>query len=364
MFHYSKAAAKKAGAATVAAQNYQFSQLVQARNAAVEAFNGRNMMTNLTEQMNKHNRALGINAVTREADLYEVFDQQVQQAFTQPDELTIFNDLAPLAKSVGLTDMVYKFARNGGQGPSKTSMSGQTGLLLDTPDFDFDGTLVPIHDNGFKFEWRSPLMASGQSLLAIADIQAGKVTDLKRQINKGYFEGWKDASGSYITFDGQVWKGFRNDSRVGQFTLTTDLLTADIETAKKQFIALRDHSMITNRVPVPSTYYISQEMASAFEQRISNNYAAPSFMVELATLRGVAAIKVDASLTGNEILVIPLQSNLIAPINGAAIATVANPRMYFNSDYTWQTWGASGLMVKTDYFGCTPVIMATSESGS
>jgi hypothetical protein len=60
---------------------------------------------------------------------------------------------------------------------------------------------------------------------------------------------------------------------------------------------------------------------------------------EILKLSGIAAIKEDAKLTGNEIVIVPLLAGVIAPIVGQAFGTVADPRQFYNSDYVWRTWG-------------------------
>jgi hypothetical protein len=42
-------------------------------------------------------------------------------------------------------------------------MSGQIGAALDAKSYTFDGTMVPIHDSGFKFNWRDPVFNKGSA---------------------------------------------------------------------------------------------------------------------------------------------------------------------------------------------------------
>lgn len=81
---------------------------------------------------------------------------------------------------------------------------------------------------------------------------------------------------------------------------------------------------------------------------------------EISNLLGIAGIKEDAELTGNEIVIVPLQVGVIAPIVGQALGTVAKPRHFYNSYYVWRTWGAAGLMVKQDINGNYSIIHASS----
>jgi hypothetical protein len=50
-------------------------------------------------------------------------------------------------------------------------MSGQIGAALDAKSYTFDGTMVPIHDSGFKFNWRDPIFNKGSALASLADAQ-------------------------------------------------------------------------------------------------------------------------------------------------------------------------------------------------
>lgn len=362
MLHF----AQNASIQNKGALDHQFADLSMARNAAIDTHNGgRNVMDVLADKLAKMNSLNGINAVRSSVDIYKQFDQTVLSQFNAADEFTILNDLTPLSRSVRLNATVYEWARSGGEGPSHTSMSGQIGALLDAPKYNYDGTIVPVHDNGFSFNWRDPKLNNPDFFDVIADAQASRMRDLRLQLNDGFFNGFKNAIGQYITVDGKSWKGFRDDERVGQFALTVDLTTStDYRAIRGQFIAARDYVRITNSQANALTVYTSELVASNLEQYISDNYAAPSALEDLAKIRGIAAIKVDPSLKGNEMLLVPLTAGVIAPITGQAFGTVADPRPFYNSDYVWRNWGAVGLMVKSDYNDKKSVVFASSESGS
>jgi hypothetical protein len=97
-----------------------------------------------------------VNAVDDIRRLYRAFDTTVLQQFEPNTEFTLLNDLMPLSRSVRIEESRYDYARTGGRGWAHTSMSGQIGAALDARSYTFDGTMVPIHDSGFKFEWRDP----------------------------------------------------------------------------------------------------------------------------------------------------------------------------------------------------------------
>ncbi|KMQ86128.1 phage coat protein, partial [Lasius niger] len=263
-------------------------------------------------------------------------------------EFTLLNDLMPLSRSVRLEESVYEYARTGGRGWAHTSMSGQIGAALDAKSYTFDGTMVPIHDSGFKFNWRDPVFNKGSALSSLADAQAGSVDDVRRQYVDYIWEGFRDAAGNFIKFDDKTWKGLRHDERVAQVTLTVNFATStDPKAMRAAAIALRDVLKLQNYQYGQQTWYVSSEIMSNWEQYFDVN-ALRTVLEELKKLAGISDIKEDAELSGNEIVIIPLAAGVIAPIVGQAFGTVADPRQFYNSDYVWRTWGAAGLMVKQD----------------
>ncbi|HAW44406.1 MAG TPA: phage coat protein, partial [Klebsiella pneumoniae] len=136
--------------------------------------------------------------------------------------------------------------------------------------------------------------------------------------------------------------------------------SATAEQIRNAAIALRDVMKLTNLQYAQQTWYVSGEITSNLERYFSDNYQSDTILQELLKLSGIAAIKEDAQLSGNQILIVPLTAGVIAPIVGQAVGTVADPRQFYNSDYVWRTWGAMGLMVKTDINNRKSVIYAHS----
>jgi len=358
MLVFSRAMGERTG--HLAINSYQFSQLVLEREAAMNN-QGMNVMQEIANRINLSSHLNGINAVRSPVDLYRTFDQTVLAEFQNQDEFALLTDLTPLSRSVRINATVYEYAKSGGQGNAHTSMSGQVGALLNATVYDYDGTMVPVHDTGSKFNWRDPRLNNPDAFDVISDAQANDTRTIRRKYVDYLFEGYRDSEGNYVQFDGKTWKGLRHDERVAQVTLTVNLATStDPKAMRSQVIALRDVVRVTNKQYGQQTWYVSQDIMSNWEQDYSDNYAAPSLYEKLLKLNGIAAIKVDSKLSGNELLIVPLQAGVIAPIVGQAFGTVADPRPLYNSDYVWRTWGAAGLMVKTDIQGHYSVVHASS----
>lgn len=58
--------------------------------------------------------------------------------------------------------------------------------------------------------------------------------------------------------------------------------------------------------------YVSGEIISNLERYFSDNFQSGTIMDEILKLTGVAAIKEDSQLTGNEIVIVPLSAGVIA----------------------------------------------------
>lgn len=354
MFVFSTKKATETG--NLEANTAQFRELDAARNSSAQAV--ADLLARAT--MGEFGKLDAVNAVDDIRRLYKAYDQTVMKEFEPNTEFTLLNDLMPLSRSVRLEESVYEYARTGGRGWAHTSMSGQIGAALDAKSYTFDGTMVPIHDSGFKFNWRDPVFNKGSALSSLADAQSGSVDDVRRQYVNYIWEGFRDAAGNYIKFDDKTWKGLRHDERVAQVTLTVDFSTStDPKAMRAAAIALRDVLKLQNLQYGQQTWYVSSEIMSNWEQYFDVN-SLRTVLEEISKLSGISAIKEDAELTGNEIVIVPLQAGVIAPIVGQAFGTVADPRQFYNSDYVWRTWGAAGLMVKQDINGHFSVVHASS----
>lgn len=338
----------------------QFNELKFARNASAQAVADFIARTRVRGEAANAPALDATNAVDDIRRLYKAYDQTVLAQFEPSTEFTLLNDLMPLSRSVRLEESVYEYARTGGRGWAHTSMSGQIGAALDAKSYTFDGTMVPIHDSGFKFNWRDPVFNKGSALASLSDAQAGSVSDVRRQYVDYIWEGFRDAAGNFVKFDDKTWKGLRHDERVAQVTLTFDFsASTDPKAIRANAIALRDVLKLQNLQYGQQTWYVSSAIMSNWEQYFDVN-SLRTVLEEISKLSGIAAIKEDAELTGNEILIVPLGAGVIAPIVGQAFGTVADPRLFYNSDYVWRTWGAAGLMVKQDINGHFSVVHASS----
>lgn len=291
-------------------------------------------------------------------DVYQEFDNVTVERFRSDDGDTFLNDLIPASRSINIGKLTHKYRRASDSGIVQTSLTGQNGVQLDNTQFNYDGSIVPIHDAGFGRNWREwPAMRS-EGFDALIDDQRETVAAVRRRLADNFLDGHTDKDGNLIAVDGLSWGGMRNDARVAQVDLGAGGVNFDFTDTAQTYAAIeaafkqvRDVLWITNNCERDATYYVSREIASNFERNSSESYASEKIMNRLAQLMGVAAIKSSSKLSGNEMMAFPPGGNGVRPISGMALNTVAMPRPVYNSDYAFVTWAAIGFEVRTDFAG-------------
>lgn len=298
-------------------------------------------------------------------DVYQDFDNVTVEVMTSDDGDTFLNDLLGLSVSVNIGKLTQQFRQASDAGRVQTSMSGQIGVKMDQVEYTYDGSIIPVHDAGFYRNWREWNAQGSEGFDALIDDQRETVKSVRRHYADEFLDGHRDKDGNFIVVDGLSYQGIRNDSRVEQFNIGASGLNFDFTSTantgdeiKAAFISVRDAMYITNKCEMDLTYYISREMASNFERKFSTQYDARLINQELASLIGVASIKVSSKLTGNEFFGMPLSRDKVRIVTGMGINTVALPRQFYNSDYKFATWGAAGYQIRTDYNSNTCVIYA------
>lgn len=308
-----------------------------------------------------------VNAGRIPQDVYREFDNVTIERMRSDDGDTFLNDLMPLAKTVNIGKIVYENRRASDAGMIQTSMSGQTGIKFDQVEYNYDGTIVPIHDGGFYRNFRELAAGTSEGVDALIDDQREVAACLRFKLADTFMDGHLDADGNFINVKGYDWQGMRADSRVAQvdlgvggvnfdFTLNTN--TGDQN--KDALITVLDTLWITNNCAKDVTLYVSREIARNWERNFSTNYDGRRIIDQLSGLQGVASIKVSNKLTGNQLMAFPLDGTSVRPISGMGMSTFALPRPLYNSNHEFVTAAAVGWMVNTDYSGNTCALYAAS----
>ena len=332
-----------------------------------EVVSAREMANNHNSTLAKMAGLMQVNEGLIPKDVYQDFDKASVQRMRSDDGDTYLNDMLPNSRSVSIGKLIQKFRQSSDAGNAQTSMTGQTGINMDQVDYSYDGSIVPIHDTGFSRNWREWNAMQSEGFDALIDDQREDVATIRQRLADSFLDGHLDNDGNTIVVDGLKWEGMRNDSRVAQVDLSGSGLNYDFtdqtktgEEIKAAFIQVRDVLRITNNCARDAIYYVSRDIASNFERRFSTQYDAKIIMQELADLMGVEAIKETSKLSGNQMMGFVNDADYVRPVVGMGVNTVALPRPVYNSDYQFATWAAIGWQVRTDYFGKTCALYASS----
>lgn len=324
------------------------------------------LKANAQERMFEAHGLLKANEGIIPQDVYQEFDNVTVERMRSDDGDTFLNDLMALSTPINIGKLTHKFRRASDAGNAQTSMTGQIGTLMDQVEYNYDGSIVPIHDAGFFRSWREWNAMRSEGFDALIDDQRETVATVRRHLADNFLDGHVDKVGNLIVVDGLSWGGMRNDSRVASVDLGAGGVNFDFTDTAQTYSAIeaafkevRDVLWITNNCEQDATYYISREIASNFERNSSESYSSEKILNRLAQLMGVAAIKPSSKLSGNELMAFPLDRNKIRPMVGMGLNTVALPRPVYNSNYEFVTWGAIGFEVRTDYTNQKCALYAT-----
>jgi len=297
-------------------------------------------------------------AATIPRDVYVEFDNITKEVMRNDEGDVLLNDLLPLARSVDIGKIEYKYRKASDSGNAKTTLSGQTVVTMDKTQYAYDSAIVPVHQDGFGREWRELAGQRSEGFDGLIDDQRNSVKATRRKMVDYIFNG--DTS---IEFNGATWSGLKADSRVASSSLSVDL-TAGATTAQQvrnEFKAQRDVLRITNNVMGQVTFYVSREIMSNLERYYSDNDGGFGTMLDaVRALNGIAAVKETALLSGNEILAMVLDSSIIRPVVGMGVSTIPVQRANPFDAHNFITWGAMGIQVMQDYEGRSGVLYATT----
>ena len=293
-------------------------------------------------------------------DVYREFDNVTIEEMHLDDGDTFLNDLMPLSKTVNIGKLVYENRRASDAGLIKTSMSGQTGILFDQVDYSYDGTIVPIHDGGFFRNFRELAAGTAEGFDALIDDQREVTRTLRQRLADTFMDGHTDEDGNFLKMKTYDWQGMRADSRVAAIDLGGGGINFDFTDntktgtqIKNAFLEVRDAIRVTNSCGKDLTVYISTAIATVWEGNFSTNYDGKLIIDQMAMVLGISAIKVSNKLTGNQMMLFPLDGTAVRPITGMGMSTFALPRPLYNSNHEFVTAAAVGWMVNTDFAGNT-----------
>lgn len=287
-------------------------------------------------------------------DVYREFENQTKQLM-RANNLVLMNDLMPLAKSLPVGKVEHIYRQVSDSGIVTSSLAGQVPQELDKAAYTYDSSIKVIHATGFGREWMEMEGQRSEGFDALIDDQANAVRAIQDKIADHIYNGVD------VSFKGTEAYGIKTSTKVEAVDLDASDLNINFATStspsaiRAGWIAMRDKLRIDNNVSGDLTFYISSEIESNLLQYYGTEAgdSGKTVMQTLMELPGVAAIKMDRSLSGNEVVYGVLDSQFIRPLVGMAVTTVPLFRQNPFDAYNFVTWTNVGLEIKKDYAGRT-----------
>lgn len=287
-------------------------------------------------------------------DVYREFENQTT-ALIREMNLTLLTDLLPLAKALPLGKVEHIYRRASDSGIVTSDLDMTVPAELDKAKYDYDSTIKVFHKTGFGRTWMEMEGQRSEGFDALIDDQANATRAILDKMADHVYNGVDK------TFNGTSAYGIKTSTKTQAVDLDASDLNINFATStdgaaiRAGWIGMRDKLRIDNNITQDLTFYVSAEIESNLEQYYGTDAGDSGKTVRqtLIELAGVADIKADRSLTGNEVVFGALNSQFIRPLVGQAVSTVPLFRGNPFDNYNFLTWANVGLEIKTDYTGKT-----------
>lgn len=334
----------------------------------------------ITRQMLYPNQAFAANqAALIPTDAYRELDAITQRVFMNDEGQGYMQDLMGIAKGldIGKTAYVYRQASDK-SGLVTRSVSGQVPEAISKTDYTFDGDPVPIFTTGYGREWREHRAFQTEGFDAMFDDHENAMRDIKENMAIYLLTG--DTSVNIRTYTGQGITNHRNTQQINlgasgsNINLTTATSDEIIQFFTRDFAQVLDNNY---------TAYVDKLWVSPqFGRKLDEPYS-PSGDFKEGTIRDyilrygrVKDIQVtfelgrsvgpgqgdyNATGEGNEFFAYVRNQQVICPLVGQAVSTVAVPRYMPMDNINNLIWGAMGLRVRDDANGRSKVFYASDQ---
>lgn len=321
----------------------------------------RRLFANNQNELLAHMAGMQTNVGRIPQDVYRDFDSQTKTLMTGDEGGVLLDALLPLARSVDIGKIVSEYRRVSDGLIARSSISGQHSKPVDHVSYDYDGTLVLIHDSAFGREWREYQAMQSEGFNPIVDDQAASVRAVRRKVLDNFVNGDPNA-----VFKGIPSYGIKNAPgtaalNLGAGGLNVDMTSTATTFAQMQSVFLAAVTLLqgrANNVEQDIDFFVSPEIWFNLARTGTNDTRFASFLDALRVMPGVKSIRRTNVLVGNQFMGLTLDRQYIQPVVGMAMSTVPMTRQEYFSDYHWLTWMAAGIVIKRDAAGRTGVLYA------
>lgn len=279
-------------------------------------------------------------------------DQATVQLLAQEPDV-IFRDLNALSTPIPIGKIIAAYRRLGAMDAGDSSLTGQTPSLLGSVGHDYDGVPIPIHKKAFGIMWREleGLRTIGYDTVAEHQQAATREVIRLQTVNMTY-------GNPNLNYQGVTSTGLFNSPNTLAVELAVDFTNPAITFAEADAgfnVFVQSIRGGTNRVTADGVVYISPEIEANLARRSGAQTIDRTWLAVLRETPGVSDIRVSRELTGNQMAFVVLNRQFVELKTAAPINTIQVPRTLPFQDYHWNTWCASGLLVKADQDGRTGV---------
>lgn len=294
-------------------------------------------------------------------DTYREFDRTIKRVMTGDEGSSVVNLLPSTSIPVG--KIVAEYGQASDSGSAQASISGRKAHLLDNAAYEYDGSLVLIHDDSFGRQWREVEAMRSEGFDGLQDDQSNCVRSVQRSINDHVFNGVAD-----VSYKGTSAYGMKNSPNTQALDLDASGLNVDLTSTSATYAdfekaivgALTVLQGAANNVEMDITFAFSSEIWFNALRTGTTDTNFTTILEACRRIPGVANIvKTNGTqLSGNEFLAWANSDQYIQIKTGMAVNTQPVVRQMFNDAYNYVTWGATGLLIKADTAGRSGVLYA------
>ena len=289
-------------------------------------------------------------------DAWKELDAITTRIMRDDEGETFMADLRALAKPVNIGTLVHLRRVSSDAGVVVRSLSGQVSAPVDKVTYDYQGTPIPIFDSAYGREWREWNTLQNANFDALADDQEAHVAAVKQDMAQYVLNG--DAKISLRGYTGYGIFIHPNSVAINLGSAAgganIDLTTANGD-AIDAFItgvlgkALDDNKLGARKVNI----YVSPEIGRNLDKSYSGSAGFKEGTVwdHIVKNRRVNKLAVTDELSGNQFFAFVPDPQLIRPLIGMAVSTIAINRVNPRDNYQFMVSGAMGLEITADFAG-------------
>lgn len=313
-------------------------------------------------------------------DAYRELDAITQRVFMNDEGQGYMNDLMGIAKGldIGKTAYLYRQASDK-SGIVTRSLSGQVPEALSKTEYDFDGDPVPIFTTGYGREWREERAFQSEGFDAMFDDHANSMRDIKEDMAIYMLTG--DSSVNVRGYAGQGILNHRSTQQInlGAAGSNINLTTATSDEIIQFFTRDFAQTLDNNYTAYVDRLWVSPQIGRKLDEPYS-----PSGDFKEGTIRdyilrygrikdiqvtfelgrsiGPGQGEYNAAGEGNEFFAYVRNQEVICPLVGQAVSTVAVPRLMPMDNMNNLIWSAMGMRIRSDANNRSKVFYASATS--